>query len=105
MGDGQKAEIMIFANAERSPDDLVVTYFDNGYQNRLNWNEYKSIGPIATAAVVRAGWNCAKLEQIAQSVRDRRFCEDELDRLREQARAERRRISTRGLSEPVSVFD
>lgn len=45
------------------------------------------------------------LDRMAESIREGRFREEELDRLREEARDKYRRISIRRYSEPVSVFD
>ncbi|KAK6814306.1 hypothetical protein RU639_010154 [Aspergillus parasiticus] len=101
----QRDEVLIFVDAERGPDDLVVTFHHNQYQDRLPWNEFKSLGPPAATAVVKAGWKFVALEQIAESIRARRFDEKELDKLRNEARDERKRISIRKPSDPVSVFE
>ncbi|OGM39390.1 hypothetical protein ABOM_012143 [Aspergillus bombycis] len=98
-------QVLIFVGAERGPDDLVVTFHRNHFQDRLPWNEFKSLGPPAATAVVKAGWKFVALEQIAESIRARRFDEKELDNLRNEARDERKRISIRKPSDPVSVFE
>ncbi|KAE8311125.1 hypothetical protein BDV41DRAFT_566113 [Aspergillus transmontanensis] len=103
--DIQEGELLIFAGVERGPDDLVVTFHRNHFQDRLPWNEFKSLGPPAATAVVKAGWKIVALEQIAESIRARRFDEKELDRLRNEARNEHKRISIRKPSDPVSVFE
>ncbi|KAL5365871.1 hypothetical protein BJX96DRAFT_159920 [Aspergillus floccosus] len=92
-GGTRKQEFIIFADAERGVDDLVVTFCRNRFYNRCPWSEYKSIGPEATAAVVKAGWSCSELDRIATSLHEGRFDEQKLDRLRQQARNNRRRIS------------
>ena len=70
-----------------------------------SWSKFKSLGPQMTSAVVAAGWSCRKLDQIAESVREGQFLEEELDQLREQARDKRMRISIRHPSDPISVFE
>ncbi|KAL4891346.1 hypothetical protein BDV59DRAFT_209022 [Aspergillus ambiguus] len=101
----RKQEFIIFADAERGVDDLVVTFCCNRFYNRCPWSEYKSIGPEATAAVVNAGWSCSELDQISETMREGGFDERELDRLRRKARNKRRRISYRNPSDPQSVFE
>ncbi|OOO12341.1 hypothetical protein OAory_01000900 [Aspergillus oryzae] len=101
----QRDEVLIFVDAERGPDDLVVTFHRNHFQDRLPWNEFKSLGPPAATAVVKAGWKFVALEQIAESIHARRFDEKELDKLRNEARDERKRISIRKPSDPVSIFE
>ncbi|GMG38641.1 unnamed protein product [Aspergillus oryzae] len=98
-------KVLIFVDAERGPDDLVVTFHRNHFQDRLPWNEFKSLGPPAATAVVKAGWKFVALEQIAESIHARRFDEKELDKLRNEARDERKRISIRKPSDPVSIFE
>ncbi|KAB8213091.1 hypothetical protein BDV33DRAFT_197101 [Aspergillus novoparasiticus] len=98
-------QVIIFADADRGPNDLVVTFHRNHFQDRLPWSEFKSLGPPAATAVVKAGWKFVTLEQIAESIRARRFDEKELDKLRNEARDERKRISIRKPSDPVSVFE
>ncbi|KAK9604388.1 hypothetical protein V6Z93_002356 [Aspergillus fumigatus] len=92
-GGVQKQEFIIFANAERGTDDLVVTFLRNRFPDRCSWSEYKSIGPEATTAVVSAGWSCRALDEIATSLREGGFDERRLDQLRQEARNNRRRIS------------
>jgi hypothetical protein len=74
-------------------DDLVVTFCRNRFYNRCPWSEYKSIGPEATAAVVKAGWSCSELDHISKTIREGGYDERRLDRLRQEARNNRRRIS------------
>lgn len=51
-------------------DDLVVTFCRNRFYDRCPWSEYKSIGPEATAAVVKAGWSCSELDHISKVIRE-----------------------------------
>ena len=103
----ENTQSIIFADAERvvGVDDLMVTFCHNRFYDRCPWGEYKSIGPEATAAVVEAGWNCRDLDWIATSISEGGFEERDLDRLRQEARNNRRRISYRNLSDPQSVFE
>ncbi|KAB8213158.1 hypothetical protein BDV33DRAFT_185330 [Aspergillus novoparasiticus] len=103
--DIQKKQVIIFANAERGPNDLVVEFLHDGRHDRLTWTEFKSIGPPAMTAVVRARWSCLALDEIAESIRAGRFEEKELDKLRNEARERRRRVSIRKPSDPVSTFE
>ncbi|KAE8167951.1 hypothetical protein BDV40DRAFT_284438 [Aspergillus tamarii] len=96
-------QVILFADAERGPNDLVITFLRGHFHDRLTWTEFKSLGPPAIAAVVQAGWRCVALEQIAESIRARRFDEKELDKLRNEARDERKRISIRKPSDPVKA--
>ena len=73
----------------------MVTIYRGFSPHYLSWDEFMSLGSFATSAVVAAGWSCRKLDQIAESVREGLFLEEELDRLREQARGKRNRISIR----------
>lgn len=83
----------------------MVTYCRNRIHGRCSWDEFKSIGAPATAAVVDAGWSCRKLDEISVSIHERRFDEEKLDRLRGEAKAKRRRVSFRNPSEPASIFE
>lgn len=101
----KSSQVICFADVERGADDLVVKFCRNRFSDRCPWSEYKSIGPEATAAVVKAGWSCSELDQIATSLHEGRFDERKLDRLRQEARNNRCRISYRNLSDPRSVFE
>ncbi|PYI11729.1 hypothetical protein BO78DRAFT_303046 [Aspergillus sclerotiicarbonarius CBS 121057] len=48
-------QFIIFANAERGVDDLVVMFCRNRFYDRCPWSEYNLIGLEAMAAVVKAG--------------------------------------------------
>ncbi|EDP53269.1 hypothetical protein AFUB_044410 [Aspergillus fumigatus A1163] len=93
-------QLIIFADAEKGTDDLVVKFLRNRLPDRCSWSEYKSMGPEATAAVVKAGWSCIALDRVAISLREGGFDERTLDQLRQQARNNRRRISYACLKEP-----
>ncbi|KAB8230896.1 uncharacterized protein BDW43DRAFT_302014 [Aspergillus alliaceus] len=92
----QKQESIFFLDAERAMgvDDLVVTFRRNFVLDRYPWSEYKSIGSEATSAVVEAGWSCSELDRIAAFLHVGIFDKRKLDRLRQQARNNRRRISS-----------
>lgn len=75
-------------------DDLVVTFRHNLVLSLCPWKEYRLIGLEATAAVVKAGWNCSELDRMATSLHEERFDERKLDRLRREARNNRRSISS-----------
>ncbi|KAJ5843654.1 uncharacterized protein N7525_001395 [Penicillium rubens] len=90
-----KDEAIVFIDAQRGADDLVVTICRGFSPDYLSWSEFKSLGSFATSAVVAAGWSCRKLDQIAESVREGLFLEEELDQLREQARHKRNRVYIR----------
>ncbi|KAB8069204.1 hypothetical protein BDV29DRAFT_198852 [Aspergillus leporis] len=104
-GRAKKDEVIIFADAERGPDDLVVTFLRDRFYDRLSWSKFKSIGTSATTAVVDAGWKCRDLDWIAESIEKKRFDEKKLDELRDAAREKRNRISIRKTSDPVSIFE
>jgi hypothetical protein len=80
-------QAIIFVDAERGANDLVVTFRRDHSPDRLPWNDFKSIGTPATNAVVAAGWSCRALDQMAESVR---FIDGKLDELREEARDKRK---------------
>ncbi|KAB8227908.1 uncharacterized protein BDW43DRAFT_323445 [Aspergillus alliaceus] len=101
----QRDEIIIFADAERGPSDLVIIFLRGQFYDRLPWSEFKSIGTSATTAVVEAGWRCRALDWIAETIREKRFDEKELDKLRDEAKDKRKRISSYNSSDPVSVFE
>ncbi|KAB8213071.1 hypothetical protein BDV33DRAFT_230503 [Aspergillus novoparasiticus] len=98
-------QVIIFIGAERGPDDLVITFLRDCFSDRLTWTEFKSLGPPAMAAVVQAKWRCVTLDQIAESIRAGRFDEKELEKLRDEAKEWRRRVSVRKPSDPVSIFE
>lgn len=98
-------QVIIFIGAERGPDDLVITFLRDRFSDRLTWTEFKSLGPPAMAAVVQAKWRCVTLDQIAESIRAGRFDEKELEKLRDEAKEWRRRVSVRKPSDPVSIFE
>lgn len=98
-------QFIIFADAERGTDDLVVTFLRNRFPDRCSWSEYKSIGPEATTAVVNAGWSCRALDEIATSLREGGFDERRLDQLRQQATYNRRRISSGRPADYPSVLE
>lgn len=57
----KSSQFIIFADAERGVDDLLVTFCRNRSYDRCPLSEYKSIGPQATTAVVKlngAAVNC-----------------------------------------------
>ncbi|RDH36804.1 hypothetical protein BDQ94DRAFT_157646 [Aspergillus welwitschiae] len=89
----KSSQVICFADVERGADDLVVKFCRNRFSDQ------------ATAAVVKAGWSCSELDQIATSLHEGRFDERKLDRLRQEARNNRCRISYRNLSDPRSVFE
>ncbi|KAB8212614.1 hypothetical protein BDV33DRAFT_186408 [Aspergillus novoparasiticus] len=103
--DTQKKQAIIFGDAKRGPNDLVIEFLHNGRHDRLTWTEFKSIGPPAIAAVVQAGWRRLTLDEIAESIRAGRFHEMELDKLRNEASERWRRISIRKPEDPVSIFE
>lgn len=95
---------MIFLGPERGPDDLLMEYFQCGVEC-LPWTEFKSFGCLA---VMEAGWRCADLERISQQLRERRceeFDDNELCKLREEARERKKRISVRNSGGSISRFD
>ncbi|KAJ5239556.1 hypothetical protein N7468_004175 [Penicillium chermesinum] len=104
-GGVQKQESIIFMDAERGPDDLVVTFLRNRLYDRCSWSEYKSIGPEATAAVVQAGWSCSELDREVTSLHKGIFDERSLNRLRQQARNKHHRISYGNPADHSSVFE
>lgn len=71
---------------ERGPDDLVVTCLRDRFRDRLLWSNFKAIGQPALVAVARAGWHIQSLDNIANSIREGRFDELELERARENAK-------------------
>ncbi|RAL04890.1 uncharacterized protein BO80DRAFT_451864 [Aspergillus ibericus CBS 121593] len=77
----KSSQFIIFADAERGVDDLVVTFCRNRFYDQ------------ATATVVKAGWSCRELDRI------------KLDRLRQEARNNQRYITYHNLSDPRSVFE
>ncbi|PWY91466.1 hypothetical protein BO94DRAFT_394158 [Aspergillus sclerotioniger CBS 115572] len=103
--DIQKEQVIFFADAERGPNNLMITFLRDRFYDRFTWTEFKSLGPPAMAAVVRAGWRCVALDQIAESIRAGRFDEKELGKLLNEARERRKRVSIRKPSDPVSVFE
>lgn len=93
------------AERDMGVDDLMVLFWRNLVPNRCSWSEYKSMGPEATAAVVKAGWSCIALDRVAISLREGGFDERTLDQLRQQARNNRRRISYGNAADHPSVFE
>ncbi|RDH26297.1 hypothetical protein BDQ94DRAFT_28820 [Aspergillus welwitschiae] len=89
---------------ERGPDDLVVTCLRGRFRDRLLWSNFKAIGQPAIVAVARAGWHIQSLDDIANSIREGRFDELELERARENAKKNLTWIN-RSLSGPPSQFD
>ncbi|RAH84387.1 hypothetical protein BO86DRAFT_387006 [Aspergillus japonicus CBS 114.51] len=100
----QDQEIIIFADVERGPDDLVVTYLRYRFYDRLPWDEFKRLGSSATLAVVKAGWNWIILDHMAESIREGRFKESDLDKAREKAKENRKSKFSRSASDPISYF-
>lgn len=96
---------IVFVDAVKGPDDLVVIFCRRRFYEHLTWSQYKAIGDPAITAVVRAGWSCMELDRIQELICQGKFSKLELDRLREEAGEKHRWISTRANSEPVSVFD
>lgn len=72
-------QLIIFADAEKGTDDLVVKLLRNRLPDRCSWSKYKLIGPEATAAVVKAGWSCIALDWVVISLRKGGFDERILD--------------------------
>ncbi|PYH99192.1 hypothetical protein BO71DRAFT_343249 [Aspergillus ellipticus CBS 707.79] len=100
----QDQEIIIFADVERGPDDLVVTYVRYRFYDRLPWGEFKRLGGSATLAVEKAGWNWIILDQMAESIREGRFKESDLDTARNEAKENRKSKFSRSASDPISYF-
>ncbi|RDH26498.1 hypothetical protein BDQ94DRAFT_177502 [Aspergillus welwitschiae] len=93
-----------FIGVERGPDDLVVTCLRGRFRDRLLWSNFKAIGQPAIVAVARAGWHIQSLDDIANSIREGRFDELELERARENAKKNLTWIN-RSSSGPPSQFD
>ncbi|EAW11450.1 uncharacterized protein ACLA_091480 [Aspergillus clavatus NRRL 1] len=100
----QDQEIIIFADVERGPDDLMVTFLRSRFYDRLPWGEFKELGSSATLAVVKAGWNCFSLDQLAESIREGRFKDSDLNKARKRAKDKRKNNFSRSPSDPISRF-
>lgn len=82
----------------------MVTCLRGGSIDRLLWSNFKDIGQLATAAVVHAGWDIRGLDDIANSIREGRFDELELEKARKNAKEKLAWIN-RLSSGPPSRFD
>lgn len=95
---------VIFAGADRSGNDLVVTAFSCQGYFRIPWREFiATYGKKATTAVEKRGWNLHNLDEASQSLLDHGTLES--GQLEEcQPRAKRARDSFMS-GEPRSAFD
>ncbi|PYH81373.1 hypothetical protein BO82DRAFT_374995 [Aspergillus uvarum CBS 121591] len=86
----QNEEIIIFADVERGPDNIV--------------EEFKKFGNSATLTVVKAGWNCFSLDQLAESIHKGRFKDSDLNKARKRAKDKQKNNFSRSPSDPISRF-
>lgn len=104
----RKQEI-VFVGAECTSDEIIVTFSMNRKPRRCPWSQYEAIGTEATAAVVKARWNCQELQQLAQKFHkgeiDLKYTEACLVALKSTARLKRARKSTWIDDPEKSVFD
>lgn len=104
----RKQEI-VFAGAQCSTDEIIVIFSMNRQPQRYTWSQYEAIGREATAAVVKARWNCQELQQLAQKFHRREInlkdTETRLMALESTARLKRARRSTWIDDLEKSVFD
>lgn len=82
----------------------MVTFLRGRFRDRRPWSNFKAIGQPAIVAVARAGWQIQSLDDIANSIREGRYDELELERARENAKEKLSWIN-RLSSGPPSRFD
>jgi hypothetical protein len=90
---------IIFIDVEFALIDLVVTIFDRREWciKCYRWSKFEKMSG-AMEAVARAKWNLAALQRVVRAVRERRYRQGSLEKLRGQAAARRKSLLTRGPS-------